>query len=103
MTLEEFDDAQECLQRTAEILNEKFVPNRIPMHALYSKVQIRLGEVTRLAGSLEDARQILETALKTQESTISSDHGNVLLCMSMYSKESLICPKKLTLVYMHII
>ena len=75
LSLEEFDNAQQCLQRSVDIRKEMEIfgpkyPNTIDTHLV-------LGKATRLAGSLEDARQILESTLETQES-ISSDRGNVL-------------------------
>ncbi len=72
MDLEEFDSAQRCLQRSAEIRKEVLWQEHVSTVA----AQIHLGVATRLTGSLEDARQILETTLETQESTISRDHGN---------------------------
>ena len=73
LSLEELDKAQQCLQRSVEIFKEMFGPK----HPDTIYTQALLGKATRLAGSLEDARQILESTLETQES-ISSDRGNVL-------------------------
>ena len=73
MGLEELDNAQQYLQRSVEIFKEMIGPK----HPYTINTQRLLGEATRLAGSLEDARQILESTLETQES-ISSDLGNVL-------------------------
>ncbi len=72
MALEEFDGAKPCLQRSADIYNETLGQK----HVGTVNPQIGLGDATRLAGNLEEARQILETTLETQESKISSNQGN---------------------------
>ncbi len=72
VALEEFDGAKPCLQRSADIYNETLGQK----HVGTVNPQIGLGDATRLAGNLEEARQILETTLETQESTISSNQGN---------------------------
>ena len=73
LSLDELDKAQQYLQRSIDIRKEMFGPK----HPNTINTQRFLGKATRLAGSLEDARQILESTLETQES-ISSDRGNVL-------------------------
>ena len=74
LVLEELDNAQQCLQHSIDIRKEMFGPK----HPNTINTQRFLGKATRLAGSLEDARQILESTLETQDSTNSSDLGNVL-------------------------
>ena len=88
--LGKLDKSRELLEKSVQ-MNKRFHGSR---HIGTAIAQIDLGHVTRLAGDLQDAKTILESALETKERIQGPEHpseftahsfGSVLLMKIEYT------------------